>query len=51
MVGTVGNSRRKRLLTVIVAAAALTIGIAMLPMTAGAVHDEGLFELDGNVDG
>ena len=48
MVGTVGKRGRKRLLTVIAAAAALTIGIALLPMTAGAVHDINVFELDGN---
>src|SRR6185503_12623488 len=48
MVGTVGKGRKRRLLTVIVAAAALTVGIAFLPMTAGAVHDINVFELDGN---
>jgi uncharacterized repeat protein (TIGR01451 family) len=48
MVGTGKHGRKRRLLTGIVAAAALTIGIALLPMTAGAVHDINVFELDGN---
>jgi uncharacterized repeat protein (TIGR01451 family) len=49
MVGTVGKRGRKRLLTVIAAAAALTVAIALTPMTASAVHSTGLFELDGNI--
>jgi hypothetical protein len=45
--GMVGKTeRRRRLRRLVVTAATLCIGIALLPLTAGAVHDEGLFELD-----
>ena len=47
--GTLKKRRRHRLGLMVVLALCLGAGIALLPMTAGAVHDEGVFELDGNV--
>ena len=44
MVGIL-KRRRHRLGLMVVLALCLGAGIALLPMTAGAVHDEDLFEL------
>src|SRR5215216_307664 len=40
---------RRRLLTIMLLATALVAGVALTPMAARAVHNEGLFELDGNI--
>ena len=40
---------RRRLLTIMLLATALVAGFALTPMAARAVHNEGLFELDGNI--
>ena len=42
-------TRKRRLLTILLVATALVAGLALTPMAARAVHDEGLFELDGNI--
>ena len=40
---------RRRLLTLMLVATALVAGFALTPMAARAVHNVGLFELDGNI--
>src|SRR6266487_3062822 len=42
-------TRKRRLLTIVLVATALVAGVALTPMAARAVHNEGLFELDGNI--
>ena len=42
-------TRKRRLLTIVLVATALVAGMALTPMAARAVHNEGLFELDGNI--
>jgi hypothetical protein len=42
-------TRKRRLLTILLVATALVAGVALTPMAARAVHNEGLFELDGNI--
>ena len=41
------RARKRRLLTLV--ATTLVAGMALMPMAAKAVHNEGLFELDGNI--
>jgi uncharacterized repeat protein (TIGR01451 family) len=48
-VGTYPRGRNRRLLTILLVATAMLASIALMPMAASAVHDEGLFELDGNI--
>ena len=43
------RARKRRLLTLVLVATALVAGMALTPMAAKAVHDEALFELDGNI--
>jgi uncharacterized repeat protein (TIGR01451 family) len=43
------KSRGRRLGLLALIAAAIAIGLTVMPMTAGAVHLEGIFEVDGNV--
>ena len=47
MVGIRVGRRKPRLTTLAVLASCVGV-FALLPMTASAVHDEGIFELDGN---
>ena len=42
-------TRKRRLLTTVLIATALVAGMALTPMAARAVHNESLFELDGNI--
>src|SRR5437867_3951332 len=49
--GTVGTSkprRKRRLGALVLTFVCLTVGLALLPMSASAVHDINVFELDGN---
>src|SRR5215210_1733622 len=48
-VQTNASARRRRLYTFLVVAASLAAAIALTPIAANAVHNEGLFELDGNI--
>src|SRR4029453_7771665 len=43
------GTRRRKLGLLALLAAVIAVGFTLLPVTAGAVHDEGIFELDGNV--
>ncbi|HEX2496462.1 MAG TPA: hypothetical protein VHK46_06465, partial [Gaiellaceae bacterium] len=46
---TTAPARKRRLTTFLLLACSLVAAIALTPIAANAVHDEGLFELEGNI--